>query len=175
MIVFLIGFMGSGKSSIGRMVAEKLSWSFLDTDTQLENKSGKSISEFFDQAGESAFRREEKLLLSAIIPAKENIIVATGGGMPCFSGNIELMNEHGITIYLKLPASLLAERLQSHENKRPLLTGKTNLNAYITEVLAEREFFYKKTNYTLDIQSADNEKQLAVKIEKLIKNHKNGK
>ena len=126
--VFLIGFMGVGKTSLGKKLANKLKVPFLDTDDLLEEKVGMSIAEYFSNKGEEAFRKLEKELLTHY--DFKNAVVATGGGLPCFDDNIEVMNEIGTTVYLSRPAK-----------------------EFIKSKLEERRPFYEKANFTLDRNS----------------------
>jgi len=144
MHIFLLGFMGSGKSHVGKRLAELLNWQFIDLDDYLEAQEGRSINEIFGQHGEDHFRQLEQQYLRAMRDFPE-VIVATGGGTPCFFDNLEWMNRHGLTIYLKTPPQILAERLQYGTEQRPLLRGKTfwELKDFIAKKLDERGRFYE--------------------------------
>lgn len=146
--IFLIGYMGSGKSTAGKKLASKLKINFIDLDEFIETECGQTIPELFEQKGENEFRAIENNALKKLI-AKDNIVVACGGGTPCYYGNIELMNNNGITIYLKMSAESLASRLLHSKTKRPLLENKTEneLRTFITEHLEKREDFYHQANY----------------------------
>ncbi|HOY32077.1 MAG TPA: shikimate kinase [Bacteroidales bacterium] len=174
MKVFLTGFMGSGKTIIGSMLAEKLSWHFLDMDILIKKKSGKTITKLFELHGECTFREMERDLLSEIFTIDKNLVVASGGGAPCYSGNMDRMNKNGITIYIKLSPDLLFERLQHHLNDRPLLSDKKNLKSYIMQTLAERENYYNNATHIIEVHKTDTEKEIADQIDKLIKKHTDG-
>ena len=152
MPVFLIGFMGSGKSNIGKMVADKLGYTFLDLDTYIENKVNKRISEIFKDEGEQHFRILEQEALKEFID-QQNIIVATGGGCPCFSDNMELMNKYGETIYLKVHHGTLYLRLSNSKKNRPLIAELNDIELMesIVNLLPEREVYYSKAKFTLEI------------------------
>lgn len=149
--IFLIGYMGSGKTTIGKLLARKLNYSFVDMDTQIEKKQFKTVSQIFAEKGEEEFRRLEQKCLHEIAEF-DKVIIATGGGAPCFFDNMEYMNSHGLTIYLKLSPTELAQRLELiGGNKRPLLANRRGqeLGLFIAEGLAKREPFYNKANYSL--------------------------
>ncbi|MDD4992174.1 MAG: shikimate kinase [Paludibacter sp.] len=149
--IFLIGYMGSGKTTIGKLVAAKLGYGFVDMDTHIENKLFKSVSQIFADKGEAEFRRLEQSCLHEVAEF-DDVIIATGGGAPCFFDNMDYMNSHGLTVYLKLTAEELAERLEAiGGNKRPLLANRKGeeLRQFIAEGLAGREPFYEKAAYSL--------------------------
>jgi len=149
--IFLIGFMGSGKTHWGRAVAEKLGAPFLDLDHFIEENEGGTIPEIFADLGENGFRvleRENLLRLAAFPPT----VVATGGGTPCFFDNMDWMKKHGTTIYLKTPPEVLFERLKNSKERRPLLAGKRDaeLRGFIERLLAEREPHYLLAELTVN-------------------------
>lgn len=149
--IFLIGFMGSGKSTYGKLMAQKLNMDFLDLDDYIEKKHSKSIYSLFEEWGEDKFRKEEKNVLRDL-PLSDNLIIATGGGTPCFFDNMEYMNKQGETIYLRTSVRELRDRLKPSNNKRPLLLNKSpkDLEVYIADLLTKREVFYLKSRYILD-------------------------
>jgi shikimate kinase len=154
MKVFLVGFMGSGKSYRGQELALALGFDFVDTDTVIENLEGASVSSIFSQKGETYFRELEAKTLRNI--AKwDNIVVATGGGMPCFHDNMTFMNQNGLTIYLETPTDLLLQRLIPEVENRPLLHGKSEpeLRDFIEEKIKERAVFYALAKVTVVQQS----------------------
>ena len=141
--LFLIGFMGCGKSTSGALISQKTGKEFIDLDIYITQKHNKSIPEIFENEGEQAFRLIEHSALKEIINIK-NIIVATGGGTPCFFDNMELMSQNGITVYLKSSTKKLFERLISLKNTRPLLSGLSD------EELEEREKYYLMSSYEIN-------------------------
>ena len=143
--------MASGKTSIGEKIAKKLNLQFIDIDNVIEEESGLQISDIFTERGEDYFRNLEENALNKIIE-KENVVIATGGGTTCFFDNMELMNKNGITVYIKLSALDLFNRLENSQTDRPLLKGlnKEKLLAKIVELLNKREKFYKQAQYTID-------------------------
>jgi shikimate kinase len=141
--IYLTGFMGSGKSHTGHLLAERLGLPFLDLDAAIEAGAGKTISEIFADDGEDAFRMLETATLrqSAELPPA---VVSTGGGAPCFNDNMEWMNKHGITVFLDPPVSILLERLEMGRAHRPLLQSANELQTFITKKLASRRHHYEK-------------------------------
>ena len=158
MLLFLIGYMGCGKSSIGRPLAKRLGLKFVDMDTEIERRCGVSVQQFFADRGEEAFRRLERELLRELTSA-EDTVVATGGGVPCFFDNMELMNGAGVTVYFKLAPEKLAARLEHGKAKRPLLRGKSQqeLVEYIRENLERREPFYSRARLIVACDSMSDE------------------
>ncbi len=143
--------MGSGKTKIGRKLAEALAFSFVDLDDRIEEESGRSISEIFRQEGESRFRELEQRALQATHSLQQTII-ATGGGTPCFFDNLSWMNRHGLTFYLEVAPEILAQRLQSQTHHRPLLAGKTSedLIHFIQQKLEARLPYYRQAHITVE-------------------------
>lgn len=151
--VFLIGFMGSGKSTLGRWLKNALGWSFIDMDEVFEAEYKTTIKQFFADKGEAAFREAERAVLHSLLNEKKAII-ATGGGAPCFFDNLEVMNKHGLTIYLKLSVDGIISRISGGKNVRPLVAEKSGdeLRQFITEKLIEREPFYTKARVIADAE-----------------------
>ena len=150
-IIFLIGFMGSGKSTLGKKIASKTKFTFLDTDHEIEKNENNSVSTIFLEKGEIYFRNCEKNLIESF-SFPSNTIVALGGGLPCFSNLMDVLNSKGITIYLKRPPKELVARLMQGTSKRPLLQDKNEeeLLEYIENTLMEREVFYMQSKIILD-------------------------
>ena len=151
MKLFLIGFMGSGKSHIGKQLAQLLDYLFIDTDHLLENTEGSSVAQIFETRGEVAFRQLESDTLKGL-SKWDNIVVATGGGAPCFHDSMDWMNENGITVYLKTSPALLMERLKSEAAHRPILGGRTDddLLHFIEQKSEERNPFYSQATLTIE-------------------------
>jgi shikimate kinase len=150
MKVFLIGFMGSGKTTIGKKLASYLKYEFVDLDKLIEFKAGMSIVNYFEMHGESAFRQLERDTLQKT-EFPENVIIATGGGAPCFGDNMEWMNKNGLVAYLSLSPKALASRLEHSKTDRPLirhLKGDELIN-FISSKLQEREVFYNHAKYVV--------------------------
>lgn len=143
--VFLIGYMGCGKSTIGKKLASRLKYDFIDTDAAIENMTGKPVALTFSEDGEDAFRQLERSVIVSLC-GRSNIVVATGGGAPCFFDNMALMNRSGITVYIRMHPDSLATRLLASPTERPLIKRVSNeeLPLYIRRHLTEREVFYNK-------------------------------
>lgn len=142
--IILLGFMGVGKTSIGKKLSKQLNWKFVDTDKLIEKKIGLPISEIFNQLGEDFFREQEREILNEIA-SLENVVVSVGGGLPCFFDNMDRLNEIGTTVYLKLEPEYIVQRLLESKIKRPLIEGMTpiELQSFIEKKLMEREVFYE--------------------------------
>lgn len=144
--------MGSGKNRLGEKLARVLQRKVCDTDRMIEDRFHLEIPEIFSRYGEDFFRKEEAELLRNI--TQENLLIITGGGLPCFHGNMHFMKQNGYSVYLKVPPSVLFGRLREKKNrdKRPLLAKKTDseLKQYIEQTLAEREKFYLEADYVFD-------------------------
>lgn len=147
MRIFLIGFMGSGKSYTGKRIAQAMNFDFLDLDELITDNEQMSISQIFDQVGEKGFRKaEHSALLSCT--SLDKIIIATGGGTPCFYDNLEWMKSNGIVIYLKASPNLLVSRLKGEVAHRPLVAGMEDreLLEFIQNKLEERSSYYEKSH-----------------------------
>ena len=143
--IYLIGYMGVGKTTVGKKLARLLNISFIDLDKFIESKYHKTVPELFAERGENEFRSiEQKSLLE--VSEIENVVISTGGGAPCFFDNMHLMNETGITVYIEATPEELAARLSASKNVRPIVSGKAKeeLIPFITNHLSEREKFYKQ-------------------------------
>jgi shikimate kinase len=141
--IFLIGFMGSGKTTLGKRLARALNRNFIDTDAAIETQTGLKINEIFQNLGEAHFRSLETEWLTQLkldAPA----VIATGGGMPCFDDNLQILKNKGIVLYLQRPAKELFQRLKNAKIQRPLLASMSDedMLAFIEHKLAEREVFY---------------------------------
>jgi shikimate kinase len=167
--IFLIGFMGSGKSTVGKKLAFGLGWSFLDLDTEIEKKEGLNISEIFSKRGEAYFRHAESEMLRTV-SEKENIVISTGGGTPCLDDNMDFMIKSGLTIYLKLSHRQLYGRLVRASAKRPLLKNipKRDLPDYIAIKLTEREKWYNQSAIVFE-KSGSNISELLMLVKNRIK------
>lgn len=149
--VFLIGYMGSGKTTIGRYVAKDLGWRFIDMDDYVESRIGCTISDYFARHGEAAFRKAEAEAVRCLVK-EEKAVIATGGGSPCFEGNMDVMRRGGLTIYIEVSPANLAGRLMTARAKRPILANKTDeeLEAFIAAQLKAREPFYRRAAMVVD-------------------------
>jgi shikimate kinase len=152
--IILIGYMASGKTTLGKKLANKLNIPFIDVDSKIEELESCSISEIFEKKGEGAFRLiETQFLKSYNFP--ESFVLSTGGGMPCFNDNMDLLNKIGVTFYLKRPVKELVNRLVNAKEKRPLVEGKSieELESFINDTLLVRSPFYESSQYVLNRES----------------------
>lgn len=169
--IFLIGYMGTGKTTTGRHLAKELNLNFCDLDHYIENRYLKTISQIFAEQGEAEFRKIESAMLREV-GLFEDVVVATGGGAPCFFDNMDYMNSVGTTIYLKASPEALAARVVGGKNKRPLLENKSNeeLLQFITDNLERREPFYSKAQITFETEHFSHKELVDEYVQKLI-NH----
>ena len=146
MKIFLTGIPGSGKSTTAKVFAGKYNFVFFDTDELIEKKYGKKISEIFEEEGEEKFREYEKDILEVLL-LKDNIIVATGGGLPCSYDNMKKIKDNGYSVYLDVPLDILTERLLA-ENHRPLINGLNRRELYdkLKDTLLQRKKFYEQAD-----------------------------
>ena len=159
-LIFLIGFMGSGKSHEGDLLATDLGLPFIDLDGWIEDQQGRTISEIFRTEGEDSFRNIETAalqqaahhLLSQAISGDFAGIISTGGGTPCFHDNMDWMNANGVTVWLNLPVSVLTMRLSKEKSKRPLIADLNDdeLHHFIEKKLEERSSYYGKSTITIN-------------------------
>ncbi|MBQ2908191.1 MAG: AAA family ATPase [Bacteroidales bacterium] len=148
--IYLVGYMGSGKSSALKQLGKLLSWETYDLDSLFEEKYKISVQDFFHKYDEAAFRKLESQLLKETVKY-ENAVIATGGGTPCFYDNMEWMNANGTTIFLKVSTKTAVNRLLNSKKKRPLIEGKSEeqLLEYVERHYGERMPFYEKAQYTV--------------------------
>lgn len=168
--IILIGYMGAGKTTIGKALAEELGVPFYDLDWYIETRMRRTIKQIFDEKGEEGFRKIEHNMLHEVAEF-ENVVVSCGGGTPCFYDNMDYMNSKAQVVYLKAAPEVLYAHLQMGRRVRPLLLGKTaeEVKAFIVEQLALREPFYSKARYTLDVNLLDNFKEIQKTIAKVKK------
>jgi shikimate kinase len=151
MIIFLVGFMGSGKSTVGQSLAGRLGYSFVDMDARLEGEQGMTINEIFEKLGEKAFREMESNLLKEMVSLQDTVI-STGGGLPCTGNNMDLINRKGVSIYLRMDPAALLNRLSRGKSRRPLIRhlSRQELETFIYEMLREREPVYLRAHHTIN-------------------------
>lgn len=168
--IILIGYMGAGKTTIGRQLALTLGLQFYDLDWYIETRYRKKVSEIFAEQGEEHFRDLERRMLHELAEF-EDIVISCGGGTPCFYDNMQYMNQQAETVYLKLEPEVLCMHLKMGRTVRPLILGKTEdeLLQYIKESLKEREPFYAQAKHTLDVSLMDNYEKIAITIDLLRK------
>lgn len=151
MIYFLMGFMGSGKSTLGKVLSRELGCGFVDLDKYISYYEGSTVSEIFATRGEAYFREREATYLRQVIAQGGDVVVATGGGTPCHSSNMELMKQSGVTIYLKMDCAMLLNRLLGSSIKRPKIEGLTpeQLREYVESEVGKRETYYLQAKITV--------------------------
>ena len=155
--IFLMGYMGAGKTTVGKKLSKQLNLSFIDLDYYIEGRYHKEIRQLFAERGEDAFRDIERRMLHEVA-SFEDVLVSTGGGTPCFFDNMDYMNSRAVTVYLKATPDVLFEHLKMGRTVRPLLIGKTpdEVKAFVRQQLEVREPFYSKALYTFDVSLLDN-------------------
>lgn len=166
--IYIVGFMGSGKTTIGKKLASLLGWTFTDMDKRIEHKSGMTISTIFSEMGEAYFRKMESEVLREI-SAMQGVVISTGGGAPCHDGNMDFMLSSGLTIYLKLTPVQLCSRLSGSGAERPLISSlkKEDLLYFVEIKLSEREKFYNRAGMIIDGFNPD-VNELLQQVRKLI-------
>jgi len=149
--IFLIGFMGSGKTTMGSRLARKIGYKFVDMDQMIEETAGMTVPGIFSEHGEKVFRKWELDILRELC-LHEKVVIATGGGAPCHGDMMSIMNKNGTTVYIKLSPMDLRERLMLSKSERPLIKGKNEeeLLSFITKKLKERENYYNQANLIID-------------------------
>ncbi len=156
MKVILMGYMGSGKSTIGRDLSKALQYEFIDLDSFIEEQENSSISHIFETKGEIYFRKMESLYLKKLLDEKENVVLSLGGGTPCYGMNLKIINDSDNTIsfYLKASIDTLSNRLLAEKNQRPLISHLENiseLQEFIGKHLFERSFYYNRAQRIINV------------------------
>lgn len=166
--IFLTGYMGAGKTTLGKALARTLNVSFIDLDWYIEERFHKSIPDIFNERGEEGFRTLERNMLREA-GEFEDVVIATGGGTPCFFDNMDYMNRQGQTVFLDVPTEVLFRRLRAATQQRPILQGKTNddLRTFIEEALEKRLPFYTQAHYRFDGSRLESRSQIAESVAQL--------
>ena len=166
--IILIGYMGSGKTTVGKALSKATGMMFYDLDWYIESRMRKTVSQIFAERGEEGFRQIEYNMLHEVAEF-ENVIISCGGGTPCFFDNMDYLNQQGDVVYLKATPETLYKHLLMAKVERPLLKDKTpeELIDYITEHLKERAPFYEKARHTLDVNVLDNYDKIAISVERI--------
>ena len=166
--IILIGYMGAGKTTVGKALAKELCMPFYDLDWYIESRMHKTVKAIFDERGEAGFRKIEHNMLHEVAEF-EDIIISCGGGTPCFFDNIDYMNRQGETVYLKATPEVLYGHLKMGKTIRPLLLNKTadEVQVFIREQLAQREPYYSKAKYVLDVNLLDDYEKIKISVEQL--------
>ena len=163
MRIYLIGYMGCGKSTLGKKLARHAGLQFVDMDHYIEKRNCKTVPQIFAEEGEAEFRKKERKALEELSEFSD-VVIATGGGAPCFFDNVELMNRTGKTIYLNINPKILAERLMKSKTERPLIKGKSKeeLVRFIDETLKRRNEFYTQAHYQITRPDIDLKEVMAM-------------
>ncbi len=150
MRIYLVGYMGSGKTTLGRRLAKLTGLSFIDLDKYIEERRCRTVQQLFAREGEEMFRQYERKALQEVARF-DNVVVSTGGGAPCFFDNMDLMNQSGITLFMDIHPDILVHRLIRSKTERPLIKGKSpeELRMFISESLAKRRPFYERAQLTI--------------------------
>ena len=166
--IILIGYMGAGKTTIGKALSKELGIIFYDLDWYIESRMRKTVSEIFAERGEEGFRQIEYNMLHEVAEF-EDVIISCGGGTPCFFDNMDYLNQQGQVVYLKAEPEVLYKHLLMAKVERPLLKDKSKeeLLTFIKEQLEKREPFYTKARYTLDVSLMDNYDKIKFSVEKI--------
>ena len=167
--IILIGYMGSGKTTVGKVLSRELKLPFYDLDWYIENRMHKSIHQIFNEKGEEGFRKIERNMLHEVAEF-ENVIISCGGGTPCFFDNIDYINQQGESIYLKCRPDVLSAHLRMGKTIRPLLLNKTHeeVELFIGEQLAQRENFYGKARHIIDVSLMDNYEKVRITVSQIL-------
>lgn len=171
--IYLIGYMGAGKTTIGKALEKRTGLSFIDLDYYIEGRYRKTVSQLFAEKGEEAFREIERRMLHEV-SMFEDVVISTGGGTPCFFDNMDYMNSQGTTIYLKVPVAELAGRLELCKHTRPVLAGRSGkeLESFIAKSLAKRDVFYTQASVVFDASvmlTESDVSHIASALEKIIR------
>lgn len=166
--IILMGYMGSGKTTVGRALAKDLGMPFYDLDWYIESRMRKTIKQIFDERGEEGFRIIERNMLHEVAEF-EGVVISCGGGTPCFFDNINYLNQQGETVYLKCTPEVLHKHLSMGKTVRPLLQNKTpeEVKVYIQEQLQQREPSYSQAKHTVDVTLMDNYEKIKISVAKL--------
>ncbi len=166
--IFLTGYMGAGKTALGRAYSEAMNLQFIDLDWYIEQRYHKTVSDLFGEYGEKGFREIEQKMLHEV-GEFEDVVVATGGGTPCFFDNMDYMRKAGTTVFLDVCPQVLFRRLRIAKAKRPLLAEKTDddLKQTIVSALEKRLPYYLKAEYVFNAECLENREQIEEAVKKM--------
>lgn len=168
--IFLIGYMGAGKTTLGKAFARSMGLTFIDLDWYIEERFHKTVRQIFAERSEEGFRELEKRMLHEVADF-ENVVIATGGGTPCFFDNVEYMNQKGETVFLDVSQEVLFRRLKVAKQQRPLLAQKNDeeLKAFIADALGKRLPHYSKAKHVFRADELEDKQQIQQSVEALKK------
>ena len=166
--IFLTGYMGAGKTTLGKAFARQMDIPFVDLDWYIEERFHKTVGELFTERGETGFRELERNMLHEVAEF-ENVVISTGGGAPCFFDNMDFMNRTGKTVFLDVHPDVLFRRLRVAKQQRPILQGKQDdeLKEFIIRALEKRTPFYSQAQYVFNADELEDRSQIEKSVEKL--------
>lgn len=169
MIISLVGYMGSGKSHISKILSDKINFKLIDLDKEISRRNKLTIPEIFEKKGEIHFRKLERETLEEILATQENIVLSLGGGTPVYYNNMEIINNNSKSIFLRASISTLAERISKQKEKRPLIAkiADEDIPEFIAKHLFERNVFYSKAQFSINTDNKNPEDIIQEIIEKL--------
>ena len=166
--IIIVGYMGSGKTTVGKALSKDLGIPFYDLDWYIESRMRKTVAQIFAERGEEGFRQIEHNMLHEVAEF-ENVIISCGGGTPCFFDNMDYMNGQGETVYLQASPDVLYNHLKMGKTERPLLKNKTpeEMQVFIAEQLEKREPYYSKAKHTLNVDLLENYEKIKISVAKM--------
>ena len=166
--IILIGYMGAGKTTVGKQLADDLGLMFYDLDWYITSRMHRTVAQIFEESGEEGFRKMEHNMLHEVAEF-ENVVLSCGGGTPCFFDNMDYLNQQGETVYLKATPEVLYAHLKMGKTVRPLLLNKTpeEVEAFVKEQLAQREPYYLKAKHVLDVNLLDSYDKIQTSVKNI--------
>lgn len=166
--IILIGYMGAGKTTVGKQLADNLGLMFYDLDWYITSRMHRTVAQIFEESGEEGFRKMEHNMLHEVAEF-ENVVLSCGGGTPCFFDNMDYLNQQGETVYLKATPEVLYAHLKMGKTVRPLLLNKTpeEVEAFVKEQLAQREPYYLKAKHVLDVNLLDSYDKIQTSVKNI--------
>ena len=166
--IIIVGYMGSGKTTVGKALSKDLGIPFYDLDWYIESRMRKTVAQIFAERGAEGFRKIEHNMLHEVAEF-ENVIISCGGGTPCFFDNMDYMNGQGETVYLQASPDVLYNHLKMGKTERPLLKNKTpeEMQVFIAEQLEKREPYYSKAKHTLNVDLLENYEKIKISVAKM--------
>ena len=166
--IIIVGYMGSGKTTVGKALSKDLGIPFYDLDWYIESRMRKTVAQIFAEHGEEGFRKIEHNMLHEVAEF-ENVIISCGGGTPCFFDNMDYMNGQGETVYLQASPNVLYNHLKMGKTERPLLKNKTpeEMQEFIAEQLEKRKPYYSKAKHTLNVDLLENYEKIKISVAKM--------
>lgn len=168
--IILLGYMGSGKSTIAKLLSKRINYSYSDLDKIIEQELNLTINEIFEQRGEIYFRKKEHQVLQQLLQCDENRIISLGGGTPCYANNMEMIHSQNCTsFYLKVSLDKLNKKLTKKKSKRPLIAnlGEDEMKEFVAKHLFERSFFYNQATHTINTDGKSKD-EIVAEIKQLL-------